>query len=119
MPLMLAGPGSGQTFHAACVDAWLIGKCSIGLFLPTCPLCKAAAIEAPAERAAAASDARAGLPTAPRLTPTSFTSTTAEGAVTVTVAAPEARRQDAEGPSTSARVTRGGRSTASQIDYMY
>ena len=44
----------GHTFHAACIDAWLLGKgrpAPTGPLklpgLPTCPLCKAVPVEVP------------------------------------------------------------------------
>ena len=41
----------GHTFHAACIDAWLLGKGrappKAPPTLPTCPLCKAAPVDVP------------------------------------------------------------------------
>ena len=44
----------GHTFHAACIDAWLLGKgrpAPTGPLklpgLPTCPLCKAVPVDVP------------------------------------------------------------------------
>ena len=42
-----------HSFHAQCIDTWLLGKCAHAATHPTCPLCKANALE-PAVPAVAA-----------------------------------------------------------------